>query len=34
MYLNYEKDSPEVFLQNDTKLPSLSCFAQELESFS
>ena len=34
MYLNYEKDSPDVFLQDDTRLPSVSCFVQELESFS
>ena len=34
MYLNYGKDSPDVFLQNDTKVASLSCFVQESESFS
>ena len=34
MYLNYIKDGPQVFLQNDTKLPPISRFVQELESFS
>ena len=34
MYLNYEQERPDVFLQNDTKVPSLSCFVQELDNFS
>ena len=34
MYLSYEKDRPQIFVQNDTNLRSISCFIQELESFS
>ena len=34
MYLNYVKDGPQIFLQNDIKLPSISYFVLELENFS
>ena len=34
MYMKYEKGRPQIFLQNDTNLRSISCFIQGLESFS
>ena len=34
MCLSYEKERPQVFLQTDTNLSSISSFIQGLENFS